>query len=159
MNYRTTQEILAWAVPLLGPDPVTGLDGEADSLLGYRSPCTASARTSLGLAHEKQSSTRSRNGSPPAGSGHRAARHRRRRPFHTPGQGGARRAQGGWDPTTSLSGQGAQEAVRAGTMHGMKGLEFQAVAVIGVEQGQVPAPAAVTPESEDRVAHGQDLQT
>ena len=38
LNYRTTQEILAWAVPLLGADPVTGLDGEVDSLLGYRSP-------------------------------------------------------------------------------------------------------------------------
>ena len=30
-------------------------------------------------------------------------------------------------------------------MHGMKGLEFQAVAVIGVEHGIVPAAAAVTP--------------
>ena len=38
MNYRTTQEILAWAVPLLGAAPVTGLDGEVDTLLGYRSP-------------------------------------------------------------------------------------------------------------------------
>ena len=38
LNYRTTQEILAWAVPLLGTDPVTGLDGEVDSLIGYRSP-------------------------------------------------------------------------------------------------------------------------
>ena len=38
LNYRTTQEILAWAVPLLGAEPVTGLDGEANSLLGYRSP-------------------------------------------------------------------------------------------------------------------------
>jgi len=38
LNYRTTQEVLAWAVPLLGTDPVTGLDGEVDSLLGYRSP-------------------------------------------------------------------------------------------------------------------------
>jgi hypothetical protein len=38
VNYRTTQEILAWAVPLLGTAPVTGLDGEADSLMGYRSP-------------------------------------------------------------------------------------------------------------------------
>ncbi len=38
LNYRTTQEVLTWAVPLLGTDPVTGLDGEVDSLLGYRSP-------------------------------------------------------------------------------------------------------------------------
>jgi len=38
LNYRTTQEILAWAMPLLGSDPVTGLDGEVDALLGYSSP-------------------------------------------------------------------------------------------------------------------------
>ena len=43
-------------------------------------------------------------------------------------------------------------------MHGMKGLEFQAVAVIGVEQGAVPAPGALTPVSEDPLAHDQDLQ-
>jgi UvrD-like helicase family protein len=47
VNYRTTQEILAWAVPLLGAAPVTGLDGEADSLMGYRSPCTAAAPRSV----------------------------------------------------------------------------------------------------------------
>ena len=45
LNYRTTQEILAWAVPLLGAEPVTGLDGEANSPLGYRFPCAASARS------------------------------------------------------------------------------------------------------------------
>src|SRR6202042_336958 len=38
LNYRTTQEILAWAVPLLGTEPATGLDGEARSLLGDGSP-------------------------------------------------------------------------------------------------------------------------
>jgi superfamily I DNA/RNA helicase len=43
-------------------------------------------------------------------------------------------------------------------MHAMKGLEFQAVAVIGVEQGLVPEPAGVTPENEDAVAHAQDMQ-
>ena len=59
--------------------------------------------------------------------------------------------------TVSLSG-GAKTAVRTGTMHAMKGLEFQAVAVIGVEQGMVPAPGAVTPASEDALAYAQDLQ-
>ena len=38
INYRTTQEILAWAVPLLGTSLSIGLDGAADSLAGYRSP-------------------------------------------------------------------------------------------------------------------------
>ena len=38
INYRTTQEILALAVPALGKATVTGLDDEADTLTGYRSP-------------------------------------------------------------------------------------------------------------------------
>jgi hypothetical protein len=38
VNYRTTQEILALALSALGKAPVTGLDGETDSLAGYRSP-------------------------------------------------------------------------------------------------------------------------
>ena len=62
--------------------------------------------------------------------------------------------------TTSVSGRGGGGAagVRAGTMHAMKGLEFQAVAVIGVEPGLVPDPAAITPKDEDPLAHAQDLQ-
>ena len=43
-------------------------------------------------------------------------------------------------------------------MHGMKGLEFQAVAVIGVADGTVPAPSALTDGAGDPVAHAQDLQ-
>src|SRR4029077_564097 len=60
--------------------------------------------------------------------------------------------------TASLSGRSHVPAVRTGTMHAMKGLEFQAVAVIGVEQGLVPEPGAVTPETEDPLAYAQDLQ-
>lgn len=51
----------------------------------------------------------------------------------------------------------AANAVQVGTMHGMKGLEFQAVAVIGVEDGMVPALAAVTAAKTDELAHHQDL--
>ena len=40
----------------------------------------------------------------------------------------------------------------------MKGLEFQAVAVIGVADGTAPAPSALTGAATDPVAHAQDLQ-
>jgi superfamily I DNA/RNA helicase len=40
----------------------------------------------------------------------------------------------------------------------MKGLEFQAVAVIGVADGTVPSPSALTDATEDPVGHAQDLQ-
>ena len=51
-----------------------------------------------------------------------------------------------------------KDAVRVGTMHGMKGLEFQAVAVVGIADDTVPAPSALTDAAEDPIAHAQDLQ-
>jgi superfamily I DNA/RNA helicase len=47
-------------------------------------------------------------------------------------------------PTVSLSAKTRKDAVRVGTMHGMKGLEFQAVVVVGVADETVPAPSALT---------------
>jgi superfamily I DNA/RNA helicase len=159
LNYRTTQEILAWAVPLLGADPVVGLDGEVDSLLGYRSP-TRGQRPQLKVAAtraaefaalaERIRSWLSTGIEPQAiGVAARSASLARE----------AREAlKAGGVMTVPLRGRGDTRAARVGTMHAMKGLEFQAVAVIGVEQGLVPDPAAITPESEDAVTHAQDLQ-
>jgi superfamily I DNA/RNA helicase len=61
-------------------------------------------------------------------------------------------------PTAPLSDKSKKNVVRIGTMHGMKGLEFQAVAIIGVADGVIPAPAAVTPAEDDPLGHAQDLQ-
>jgi hypothetical protein len=49
------------------------------------------------------------------------------------------------------------DAVRVGTMHAMKGLEFRCVAAVGVEAETVPAPAALTPTEEDPVGHELDV--
>jgi superfamily I DNA/RNA helicase len=159
LNYRTTQEILAWAMPLLGSDPVTGLDGEADSLLGYRSPMhgphpqlrrAASRAEEFSLLTERIRSWLAAGLEPHAiGVTARTAALvcEAREVLEADGT-----------ETTSMVGRGTAAGVRAGTMHAMKGLEFQAVAVIGVEAGVVPNPAAVTPEDEDALAHAQDLQ-
>ncbi|MEU4831494.1 UvrD-helicase domain-containing protein [Streptosporangium sp. NPDC023615] len=48
--------------------------------------------------------------------------------------------------------------VRVTTLHGMKGLEFRRVAVIGVGDGVVPDPDALTPVGEDPAARAHDLQ-
>ena len=159
VNYRTTQEILDWAVPLLGTDPVTGLDGEVDFLLGYRSPMHG-PRPRYQLAATR-----------PEEFGQLAERIRAWLAAGIEAQaiGVTARSAGlvrearetlkaDGIMTTPLTGRGSTRGVRSGTMHVMKGLEFQAVAVIGVEQGLVPEPAAVTPEGEDPVAHAQDLQ-
>ena len=159
LNYRTTQEILAWAMPLLGSDPVTGLDGEVDSLLGYRSPMhgqppqlrmAATRAEEFALLTERIRSWLAAGiESYAIGVAARSASLVRE----------AREAlKADSIATASLTGRGSTQAVRAGTMHAMKGLEFQAVAVVGVEQGVIPEPAALTPEDEDVLAHAQDLQ-
>lgn len=61
-------------------------------------------------------------------------------------------------PVGSLAKQGTGNAVHVGTMHGMKGLEFRCVAVIGVGENQLPARSAVTPVDEDELAHAHDIQ-
>jgi AAA domain/UvrD-like helicase C-terminal domain len=162
LNYRTTQEILAWAVPLLGSDPVTGLDGEVDSLAGYRSPVRGAPPQLRVAATRSQEfawlADRIRGwlalGVEPQAIGVTARSADLVRQARE-----ALNADGIMTtPLSARSGAQGSSAVRAGTMHAMKGLEFQAVAVIGVERGLVPQAAAVTGTTEDPVAHGQDLQ-
>jgi superfamily I DNA/RNA helicase len=159
VNYRTTQEILALAVPALGKAPVIGLDGEADSLTGYNSPLHG-RRPEVHAARSREAelaalAERVRGwigeGIEPHAIGIAA------RAGYMAEQAAATLKAAGI-PVTSLTAKSAKDAARVGTMHRMKGLEFQAVAVIGVADGVVPAPAAVTPAETDPLAHTQDLQ-
>jgi hypothetical protein len=159
LNYRTTQEILAWAMPLLGSDPVTGLDGEVDSLLGYRSPLHGQRPLVRRAATRDQEfvllSGRVRSwlaaGIEPGAIGITARSaalvREAREALSAAGVG-----------TTSITGRGGAEGVRAGTMHAMKGLEFRAVAVIGVEEGVVPDPATIATDDGDPLARAQNVQ-
>ena len=159
VNYRTTQEILALAVPSLGKVPVTGLDDEVDTLAGYRSPLhggqpgvhAAVSRDAELAALAERVLDWIDDGIEPHAIGIAA------RSGWLAKQASAALAAAGI-PTVGLAAKSAKDAVRVGTMHGMKGLEFQAVAVVGVAEGTVPSPAAVTPASEDPIAHAQDLQ-
>jgi superfamily I DNA/RNA helicase len=159
VNYRTTQEILALAVPALGKATVTGLDDENDTLLGYRSPLHGRRPKVVGArtreaeydALVRQVTAWREEAIEPHAIGIAARSGQILR-----AAGAALEAAG--IKTLSLSAKSRTNAVRIGTMHGMKGLEFQAVAVIGVADGIVPAPSAVTPKEDDPVAHAQDLQ-
>ncbi len=159
VNYRTTAEILAWAVPILGTRPVTGLDDQTASLVGYRSPVHGPRpETYAAVTRDDELAARAAqirdwidHGIEPHAIGV-AAR----------SGAVARQARellkSAGIATLALNTRSPRSAVRAGTMHGMKGLEFQAVAVIGVESGAVPAPSALTPADEDPLAYEQDLQ-
>jgi superfamily I DNA/RNA helicase/mRNA-degrading endonuclease RelE of RelBE toxin-antitoxin system len=159
MNYRTTQEILAWAVPRLGRNPVTGIDDEVDSLVGYRSPMHggspvirhAATRDEELWALVERLRDWMTDGIEPHAIGIAA------RSGYAVNEIKERLKAAGMQ-AVSLAAIGKRNTMRVGTMHSMKGLEFQAVAVIGVAEGAVPAPSAVTSEAADPVAHALDLQ-
>ena len=159
VNYRTTQEILALAVPALGKASITGLDDEADTLTGYRSPLHGRRPKVVGArTREAERDALVRQVTAWRGDGieAHAIGVAARSNWMAKEAAGALNAAG--IATVSLSAKSRKDAVRVGTMHGMKGLEFQAVAVIGVSDGAVPAPSAVTSVAADPVAHAQDLQ-
>ncbi|MEU7874307.1 UvrD-helicase domain-containing protein [Dactylosporangium sp. NPDC049140] len=157
VNYRTTHEILGYSVGILSGQSVVGLDGEPDTLHGYHS-----------VTH----------GAAPALAGH---------PDRTVELDALVESVGTWleqgvEPhaigVAARTGQlvntitrtlreayidvaddrQGTDGVRVATMHGMKGLEFQCLAVVGLDAGVLPAPNAVTSAAEDAHAHQQDLQ-
>jgi hypothetical protein len=159
VNYRTTQEILAVAVPTLGQGSFADLDDSADSLDGYRSPLhgrrpkviPASTREAELVALVRQVRSWLDEGIEP----HAimvAAR------VGYLWKAASEKLLAAGIPVAKLSASPKTNGVRLGSMHGMKGLEFQAVAVIGVSDEIVPAPNAVTQAEDDPLAHAQDLQ-
>jgi superfamily I DNA/RNA helicase len=158
INYRTTQEILAWSVGLLTGVTPDGLDDELDSLAGYRSPVHGGRPVVAGhpdrdTQHaqliERIRAWRGAGVEPHAiGVAARSGRLAR----------AAREALTAADIPASTPTATKTNAVRVGTMHAMKGLEFQCLAAIGVEDGTVPSTSAVADADEDATAHAQDLQ-
>ncbi|WP_433533003.1 UvrD-helicase domain-containing protein [Micromonospora sp. CA-263727] len=157
INYRTTHEILDLSVRVLGGDAAIGLDGQEDSLRGYRS-ITRGGVPEL-AAH------RSRDGECEA---------LIERVGTWLEQGVEQHAIGVAARTGQLvrsiskilndahipvaDDKRGVDGVRVDTMHRMKGLEFQCLAVVGLDAGVLPAPNALTSAAEDAHAHRQDLQ-
>ncbi len=157
MSYRTTQEILTWAVRLLGLAPADELDGWPDSLDGYESPMHGRRPLVRRFPTEdaeceavtEQVRAWISDGVEP-GAIAVAARENRladRVADHL--------HRAGIETTKA----GAHDAgVRVGSMHAMKGLEFQCVAVVGVRAGLVPHPREIVAEDVDPAAHRESLQ-
>lgn len=157
VNYRTTHEILDYSVRILGGQSVVGLDGADDSLRGYRAVTRGgvpalSAHTrrddELEALIECVGTWLDQHVEPHAiGVAARTTQLVRTisqtlRDAHIPVA----------DDKTGADG------VRVASMHRMKGLEFQCLAVVGLDAALLPAMNAVTSEDVDPHAHKQDLQ-
>lgn len=157
VNYRTTHEILDWSVRLLTDVTPTGLDDRPDNLRGYRSPIHGHRpivrahpnRDAESLELIERVNSWLDAGVEPSAIGIAA------RTGHLAQQARTALARAGI-PVSSAS-SSATSAVRVGTMHSMKGLEFRCLAAVGVDDGVVPAADAVTAPHVDPVSHQQDV--
>jgi len=162
LNYRTTRQILAASLGLLGDAAFDDLDESTDDLGGYRSVLGGAAPELTGF------------------------------PTQAAELAGLAARVGGWlgeglkeeeivvAARTNKVAEAAVEALKAAgikavqvrsrqtpppgsgvhvmTMHRIKGLEYRAVAIVGAGAELVPMPSAVTPAADDPLQHDRDLQ-
>ncbi|MFI8288212.1 UvrD-helicase domain-containing protein [Streptomyces sp. NPDC085614] len=161
VNYRSTEEILAWSAGLLAPVAVDALDGEGtDSLAGYRSLLHGRRPQVQGYATRQEETealvervrTLLAEGLAPDEIGVCAR-------FNLSLDAAEEKLKAAGIPVLRVKGQAAQrsEGVRLATMHAMKGLEFRAVSVLGVSEGAVPFAREITPREMDPLQHDADV--
>ncbi|SNT58406.1 UvrD/REP helicase N-terminal domain-containing protein [Actinomadura meyerae] len=157
VSYRTTQEILDWAVRVLGLAPADELDDWPDSLDGYESPMHGRrpiVRRFPSWDEEREAAVRQvrswlADGVEPGAIAVTAR-------VNTKVKDVASRLGSLGIQTEPPTGPGRH--VRIGAMHSLKGLEFQCVAVVGVQEGLVPHPKALVPPEVDKASHRESLQ-
>ncbi|MEU9606296.1 UvrD-helicase domain-containing protein [Streptomyces sp. NPDC048057] len=158
INYRTTQEILAWSASLLTGEEPDDMDGGNETLAGYRSTMHGEQPETVGYATKPEEIE---------------ALVARVRDWTSAGVQAedigvaVRFVQLGRDIAQALEQAGLAACVlgaghggpgvRIGTMHRMKGLEFRCVAVAGVNDGTMPMKSAVTAVDVDAQQHQEDL--
>ncbi|WLQ63631.1 UvrD-helicase domain-containing protein [Streptomyces glycanivorans] len=161
VNYRSTEEILAWSARLLAPVTVEALEGEGvDSLAGYRSLLHGRLPQVQEYATRQEETealvdrvrTLVDDGLAPHEIGVCAR-------FNLSLDTAEEKLKAAGIPVLRVRGQVAQgtEGVRLATMHAMKGLEFRAVSVLGVNEGAVPFAREITPREADPLQHESDL--
>jgi hypothetical protein len=160
INYRTTAEILGWSLGLLRGEPIDDMEGGLDSIAGCKSyvhgPVPAlSGHLSLGAEAERIAATikgwiDSGIGASEIGLAVRA------KWLISKIEVVLRRS--GIDTVDLAKATDDREAVRVGTMHRMKGLEFRCMCVAGVSSKLIPASNAVTPTEDDKQTHQQDVE-
>jgi hypothetical protein len=160
INYRTTAEILGWSLGLLRGEPIDDMEGGLDSIAGCKSHVhgqpptlegrdTADTEAKLIAASVKEWID---EGIAPSEIGIAV----RAKWLSSKIEQALRSAR---IPSVDLAKASEDvDAVRVGTMHRMKGLEFRCMCVAGVSAKLVPAANAVTPIDDDKQTHQQDLE-
>ncbi|MEU7279554.1 UvrD-helicase domain-containing protein [Streptomyces sp. NPDC045431] len=161
-NYRSTHEILSWSTALLVGRPFAELEDDSrhETLLGYRSALHGTGpETHAAASHDAELAAlvaRVRgwleDGIAPGDIGVSAR-------FNRTCDQVTEHLSAAGIPARRLRADrpSAAAAVNVGTMHSFKGLEYRCVAVVGVHDGAVPYPKAVTPADVDRLQHEADL--
>ncbi|OBF29770.1 UvrD-helicase domain-containing protein [Mycobacterium sp. ACS4331] len=160
INYRTTAEILGWSLGLLRGEPIDDMEGGLDSIAGCKSYVHGLAPALSGNpsadAEAQFIATRVRDwvdgGVAPSEIGIAV----RSKWLTSKIESALRKA--GVDAIDLAKASDDDDAVRVGTMHRVKGLEFRCMVVAGVGDKLVPAVNAVTPISDDRQTHQLDLE-
>lgn len=158
LSYRTSAEILAWSLRMLGNHHETGLDDVADNLATYRAAFSGTEPDVLGAETREEEMADLTE----------AVRQWRDDGIDWEDIAVVGRGQHIWRsaasamrkadvPVVELRKAAGESAVRVGTMHGLKGLEFRAVAVVGVSEGVIPR-SGITPPEEDDVVHRNQMQ-
>ncbi len=161
VNYRSTEEILAWSARLLAPVTVDALEGDGtDSLAGYRSLLHGRRPQAQGYATRQEETEalvdRVRGLLDEGLAPHEIGVCAR---FNLSLDAAEEKLKAAGIPVLRVKGQTAQgtEGVRLATMHAMKGLEFRAVSVLGVGEGAVPFAREITQREADALQHEADL--
>lgn len=159
INYRTTHEILNWALGLLTGETFDDLDDGTETLAGYRSTFHGPPPELVGYktrAEEIAGLVEAVKGWIAGGldPGDIGIAARTNAALSTAES--ELRAAG--VPARLLSDSKEPGSVAIGTMHRMKGMEFRAVAIIDAGANQIPLPAAWTRASVDELQHRHDLQ-
>ncbi|GAA3129403.1 ATP-dependent helicase [Planomonospora alba] len=145
VSYRLPGEILSWGVRLRGGGPADGLVAGVQELYGFR----ATRHGPHPVVRAYDSPEDELNG---------LAAHVARWISEGVPPGEIAVAARTADLVRGARAALKDTGVRVTTLHGMKGLEFRRVAVIGVADGIVPAPDSLTPAGEDLTARAHDLQ-
>ena len=161
VNYRSTEEILAWSTGVLVGARIEDLSGDGDeSLAGYRSllhgrrPHAAGYPTAQAEVAALVERVREWLGSDVRSSEIAVCAR-----FNTTLSAVRDELADAGIPSVYVRDQssGDVDGVRLATMHAMKGLEFRCVAVVGVTARALPFAKEITPAEVDPLQHESDM--